>query len=39
MAYGAATAALKRTIGGDVATVTPEEVQQVLDSDTSAIER
>lgn len=39
MAYGAATAALKRTIGGDVATVTPEEVSRVLDSDTSGIER
>ncbi|MWG36359.1 bifunctional 2-dehydro-3-deoxygluconokinase/2-dehydro-3-deoxygalactonokinase [Halomarina oriensis] len=39
MAYGAATAALKRTIGGDVATVTPDEVERVLDSDTSAIER
>jgi 2-dehydro-3-deoxygluconokinase len=31
LAYGAATAALKRTIAGDVATVTPAEVEAVLD--------
>ncbi|MFC5970097.1 bifunctional 2-dehydro-3-deoxygluconokinase/2-dehydro-3-deoxygalactonokinase [Halomarina salina] len=37
--YGAATAALKRTVGGDVATVTPEEVDRVVASDTSDITR
>lgn len=31
LAYGAATAALKRTIDGDVAVVTEEEVEQLLD--------
>ncbi len=36
---GAATAALKRTIDGDLAVVTPEEVAAVRDSDGSAIDR
>ncbi|GAB3681541.1 bifunctional 2-dehydro-3-deoxygluconokinase/2-dehydro-3-deoxygalactonoki nase [Salinarchaeum chitinilyticum] len=31
LAYGAATAALKRTIGGDIAVVTEEEVERLLD--------
>lgn len=31
--YGAATAALKRTIAGDVAAVTPAEVERLLDED------
>ena len=30
---GAATAALKRTVGGDIAVVTPEEVDRVLEGD------
>mgnify|MGYP000244709786 CR=1 FL=1 len=30
--YGAATASLKRTIPGDIALVTPEEVEQVVES-------
>ncbi len=37
--YGAATAALKRTIPGDVAVVTPEEVESVIDEQTSDISR
>ncbi|MFB6298847.1 MAG: bifunctional 2-dehydro-3-deoxygluconokinase/2-dehydro-3-deoxygalactonokinase [Halobacteriales archaeon] len=37
--YGAATAALKRTIRGDLATITPAEVDRVLAGDTTAIER
>ncbi|MFD1514220.1 bifunctional 2-dehydro-3-deoxygluconokinase/2-dehydro-3-deoxygalactonokinase [Halomarina rubra] len=37
--YGAATASLKRTIGGDVVTVTPSEVEAVLDRETGAIDR
>ncbi|WP_435159696.1 bifunctional 2-dehydro-3-deoxygluconokinase/2-dehydro-3-deoxygalactonokinase [Haladaptatus sp. DFWS20] len=37
--YGSATAALKRTIPGDVAVVTREEVERVLDSDVSEISR
>ncbi|MGM0591954.1 MAG: bifunctional 2-dehydro-3-deoxygluconokinase/2-dehydro-3-deoxygalactonokinase [Halobacteriota archaeon] len=32
LAYGAATAALKRTIEGDLAVVTPEEVEAVVDA-------
>jgi len=39
LAYGAATAALKRTIPGDAATVTPAEVDAVLDSETDSISR
>ncbi|MEM4781560.1 MAG: bifunctional 2-dehydro-3-deoxygluconokinase/2-dehydro-3-deoxygalactonokinase [Halalkalicoccus sp.] len=37
--YGAATAALKRTIPGDVAVVTPEEVERVIDAEGSGISR
>jgi 2-dehydro-3-deoxygluconokinase len=32
LAYGAATASLKRTIHGDVAVVTPDEVERVIES-------
>ena len=39
LSWGAATAALKRSIPGDVATVTPEEVREVLDGETSDISR
>jgi len=39
LAYGTATAALKRTIGGDVAVVTPEEVNAVLARDDATIDR
>ncbi|MDY6819388.1 MAG: bifunctional 2-dehydro-3-deoxygluconokinase/2-dehydro-3-deoxygalactonokinase [Halobacteriales archaeon] len=37
--YGAATAALKRTIRGDLATITPAEVERVRTEDTDEIER
>ena len=37
--YGAATAALKRTIPGDVAVVTPEEVEDVLAEEGGEISR
>lgn len=37
--YGAATAALKRTIPGDIAVVTPEEVERVVDEEGVAISR
>ena len=37
--YGAATAALKRTVSGDVASVTPAEVDRVVGSETADIER
>lgn len=37
--YGAATAALKRTMEGDVAVVTPEEVEDVAAEKTSGISR
>jgi 2-dehydro-3-deoxygluconokinase len=37
--YGAATASLKRTIDGDLALVTPEEVEAVVDEGTSDISR
>ncbi len=37
--YGAATAALKRTIPGDIAVVTPEEVEAVIAEEGSAISR
>lgn len=37
--YAAATAALKRTIPGDIALVTPAEVDAVLDGDIDAISR
>lgn len=39
LAYGAATAALKRTIPGDVALVTPEEVERVLADEGRDISR
>ncbi|MDG5775439.1 bifunctional 2-dehydro-3-deoxygluconokinase/2-dehydro-3-deoxygalactonokinase [Haloarculaceae archaeon H-GB2-1] len=39
LAYGAATASLKRTIAGDLAVVSPEEVRAVLDEDASGISR
>lgn len=37
--YGAATAALKRTIAGDLAVVTPEAVNRVIDDATGGIDR
>lgn len=39
LAWGAAAAALKRTIAGDVALVSPEEVRTVLDAGVDAIDR
>ncbi|MFB6156038.1 MAG: bifunctional 2-dehydro-3-deoxygluconokinase/2-dehydro-3-deoxygalactonokinase [Haloferacaceae archaeon] len=39
LAYGAATAAVKRTVDGDVAVVTPEEVEAVLSSTERDISR
>lgn len=39
LSYAAATAALKRTIEGDLAVVTPEEVEQVLDGEGHDISR
>ncbi len=39
LAYAAATAALKRTIEGDLAIVTPEEVQAVIADEGSGISR
>ncbi|AGN02756.1 PfkB domain-containing protein [Salinarchaeum sp. Harcht-Bsk1] len=39
LAYGAATAALKRTITGDLAVVTERAVERVLDDRTTDIER
>jgi len=39
LAYGAATAALKRTIPGDTAMVTPEEVDRVLSREGREISR
>jgi 2-dehydro-3-deoxygluconokinase len=39
LAYGAATASLKRTIDGDLAVVTPEEVAAVVEEDANAISR
>lgn len=39
LSYAAATAALKRTITGDLAVVTPEEVKQVLENDDAGIAR
>jgi len=39
LSWGAATAALKRSIPGDVATVTPEEVREVLAGSTTDISR
>jgi len=37
--YGAATAALKRTVGGDVAVVTESEVERVIERGGAAIDR
>ena len=39
LSWGAATAALKRSIPGDVATVTPEEVRAVIEGSTADISR
>jgi 2-dehydro-3-deoxygluconokinase len=39
LAYAAATAALKRTVEGDVAVVTPAEVAAVIDDDAGGISR
>ena len=39
LSYAAATAALKRTIKGDLAVITPEEVEQVLDGEVHDISR
>lgn len=39
LAYGSATAALKRTISGDLAVVTPAEVEAVLDERQDGISR
>ncbi|WP_336021693.1 bifunctional 2-dehydro-3-deoxygluconokinase/2-dehydro-3-deoxygalactonokinase [Halobellus salinisoli] len=39
LAYGAATASLKRTLGGDLAVVTPEEVESVIDENAGGISR
>ncbi|WP_394338708.1 PfkB family carbohydrate kinase [Haloferax sp. Atlit-4N] len=39
LAYAAATAALKLTISGDLAIVTPEEVEHVLSESTTDIAR
>jgi 2-dehydro-3-deoxygluconokinase len=39
LAYGAATASLKRTIDGDLAVVTPAEVEAVVAEETDGIDR
>jgi len=39
LAYGAATAALKRTIGGDAALITPDEVAAIVNDATEEISR
>ncbi len=39
LAYGAATAALKRTLEGDYVTVTPDEVTSVLEQGSGGIDR
>ena len=39
LSYAAATAALKRTMEGDLAVVTPEEVDRILESDERGIAR
>ena len=39
LAYGAAAASLKRTVDGDVAVVTPEEVESVVADETDGIAR
>jgi len=39
LAWGAATAALKRSVPGDIAVVNPAEVREVIEGDTEAISR
>ncbi|MBX0323222.1 sugar kinase [Halomicroarcula sp. F13] len=39
LAWGAATAALKRSVPGDIAVVSPDEVREVIAGDTEAISR
>ena len=39
LAYGSATAALKRTLDGDAATVTPAEVERVMETGSGGISR
>lgn len=39
LSWGAAAASLKRTMSGDVAVVTPEEVEAVLDEESGGISR
>jgi len=39
LAWGAATAALKRSIPGDIAVVSPDEIRSILSGDTQAISR
>ncbi|GCF12494.1 2-keto-3-deoxygluconate kinase [Haloarcula mannanilytica] len=39
LAWGAATAALKRSIPGDIAVVSPDEIRSILSGDTEAISR
>ncbi|WP_276271782.1 bifunctional 2-dehydro-3-deoxygluconokinase/2-dehydro-3-deoxygalactonokinase [Haloarcula litorea] len=39
LAWGAATAALKRSVPGDIAVVSPAEVEGVIEGDTEAISR
>jgi 2-dehydro-3-deoxygluconokinase len=39
LAYGSATAALKRTLGGDAATVSPAEVERVMEAPGGGISR
>ncbi len=39
LSWGAATAALKRTVAGDLAVVTPEEVESVVDDQSGGIDR
>ncbi|WP_254271300.1 bifunctional 2-dehydro-3-deoxygluconokinase/2-dehydro-3-deoxygalactonokinase [Haloarcula marina] len=39
LAWGAATAALKRSVPGDIAVVSPAEVREVIEGDTEAISR
>ena len=37
--WGAATAALKRSVPGDIAVVSPDEVRELIEGDTAAISR
>mgnify|MGYP000043391553 FL=1 len=39
LAYGAATASLKRTIDGDIAAVTADEVESVIENDAGGLSR